>query len=177
MAPVSPGTLAELGYGFNDRGEIRKIDDETGETTDEPFQFDVRPSDKDYNQSHYEEIGAAVTEFVYTLLVNDCGLERYSLEPELDGDSESFVFFSNDWQSREKLLVLIHGSGAVRAGQWSRRLIINEGLDEGSQLPYIKEARDNGYGVIVMNTNQNSYTGGKVKIPGSETPLGHGATP
>ena len=45
--------------------------------------------------------------------------------------------------------------GVVRAGQWSRRLIINDGLEQGSQLPYIKRAIDRGYSVLVMNTNLN----------------------
>lgn len=40
----------------------------------------------------------------------------------------------------DKLLVLIHGNGVVRAGQWARRLIINEDLDSGTQIPYIKRA-------------------------------------
>merc|ERR1719219_852966 len=35
---------------------------------------------------------------------------------------------------------MIHGSGVVRAGQWARRLIINEDLDKGTMLPYTKEA-------------------------------------
>lgn len=40
----------------------------------------------------------------------------------------------------DKLMVLIHGNGVVRAGQWARRLIINEDLDSGTQIPYIKRA-------------------------------------
>lgn len=40
----------------------------------------------------------------------------------------------------QKLMVLIHGSGVVRAGQWARRLIINEDLDSGTQIPFIKRA-------------------------------------
>lgn len=42
----------------------------------------------------------------------------------------------------QKLMVLIHGSGVVRAGQWARRLIINEDLDSGTQIPFIKRAMD-----------------------------------
>lgn len=42
----------------------------------------------------------------------------------------------------QKLMVLIHGSGVVRAGQWARRLIINEDLDSGTQIPFIKRAVD-----------------------------------
>ena len=72
-------------------------------------------------------------------------------------------------------MVIIHGTGVVRAGQWSRkydllihgdlkdedcvefRLIINEGLEIGSQMAYIRRARAAGYAVIVTNTNLNSY--------------------
>ena len=34
----------------------------------------------------------------------------------------SFVFVSKDWMTTTgRLLILIHGSGVVRAGQWARR--------------------------------------------------------
>ena len=38
------------------------------------------------------------------------------------------------------------------------RLIINDCLDSGTQLPYIKWARENGYAVVVANTNLNTGT-------------------
>ena len=38
-----------------------------------------------------------------------------------DGEPESFVFQSPDALSSKKLMVIIHGSGVVRAGQWARR--------------------------------------------------------
>ena len=44
--------------------------------------------------------------------------------------------------------------GPVRAGQWSQRAIINDGLAEGSQLPYIERALRRGYAVLVLNANQ-----------------------
>ena len=38
-------------------------------------------------------------------------------------DPKSFVFQSDDARTnKDKLMVLIHGSGVVRAGQWARRL-------------------------------------------------------
>lgn len=37
------------------------------------------------------------------------------------------------------------------------RLIINEGLEIGSQMPYIRRARAAGYAVIVTNTNLNRF--------------------
>lgn len=55
-----------------------------------------------------------MTEYVYELLVSEAELERKDL---ID---DSFIFVSNDWDSNPKLLILIHGSGVVRAGQWAR---------------------------------------------------------
>ena len=36
------------------------------------------------------------------------------------------------------------------------RLIINDSIHSGTQLPYIKWARENGYAVVVANTNINT---------------------
>ena len=42
-----------------------------------------------------------------------------------DKEPVSFVFQSEDALTRsDKLMVLIHGSGVVRAGQWARRYSI-----------------------------------------------------
>lgn len=58
-----------------------------------------------------------------------------------ESEPKSFIFMSEDAMTNpDKLIVLIHGSGVVRAGQWARRLIINEDLDSGTQIPYIKRA-------------------------------------
>ena len=70
---------------------------------------------------------------------------------------------------------MIHGSGVVRAGQWARRLIINEDLDKGTMLPYIKHIQSRGWGVVVMNTNHNYDDDGE-SIPGSESPEKHAVT-
>ena len=34
-------------------------------------------------------------------------------------------------------------------------LVINNGLDEGTQLPFIRRAKKLGYAVLVLNTNDN----------------------
>ena len=70
-------------------------------------------------------------------------------------EPQGYIFRSEDALQNENLMVLIHGSGAVRAGQWTRKLIINENIDTGSQFPYIRRAMADGFGVIVMNTNLN----------------------
>ncbi len=38
-----------------------------------------------------------------------------------------------------------------------RKLIINNDISKGTQLPYIEEAKKLGLGVVVFNSNQNSF--------------------
>lgn len=75
-------------------------------------------------------------------------------------------------------MILIHGSGVVRAGQWARSLIINQSVDHGTMLPYIKKARDLGYEVLITNGNDNDRTinGKRREIPGSKSPEDHAKT-
>lgn len=62
-----------------------------------------------------------------------------------DDEPRSFIYLSQDAVTNpNKLLVLIQGSGVVRAGQWARRLIINQDLDSGTQIPFIMKAMEVG---------------------------------
>ena len=38
-------------------------------------------------------------------------------------EAHSFIFESPDARTADKLMIIIHGSGVVRAGQWARRLV------------------------------------------------------
>ena len=53
----------------------------------------------------------------------------------------------------KRALVLIQGTGAVRAGIWARSVCINENLELGSMLPLIDQCRDLDIPVLVMNPN------------------------
>merc|ERR1719432_390379 len=69
-------TLADFGYTFNDKGELKDI------KTDKPFSF--------VDQEHYEALGEVITDEVYKLLQERAGLEiKY-----LNNDKNSFVFVS-----------------------------------------------------------------------------------
>ncbi|NWR92825.1 F172A protein, partial [Furnarius figulus] len=98
-----------------------------------------------------------ITKYVYELLQKECHLKKVTLPVDAtESEPKSFIFMSEDALiNPDKLLVLIHGNGVVRAGQWARRLIINEDLNSGTQIPYIKRAIGEGYGVIVLNPNEN----------------------
>jgi NADPH:quinone reductase-like Zn-dependent oxidoreductase len=133
---------------------LRKIG-ENGEATDKGFEFNIS-DDHSVNQKNYEELGEIIDQHVYELLEKE-GLKRVLVPLDASKDAASFVFATqHPLEAPKKLLVLIHGSGVVRAGQWARRLIINNSLTVGTQLPYIRKARELGYEVLVTNTNHHT---------------------
>ncbi|XP_075267776.1 cotranscriptional regulator ARB2A isoform X5 [Opisthocomus hoazin] len=146
-----PDTLEGFEYLFNEKGQLRHI------KTGEPFVFNYREDLHRWNQKRYEALGEIITKYVYELLQKECHLKKVTLPVDAaESEPKSFIFMSEDALTNpDKLLVLIHGNGVVRAGQWARRLIINEDLDSGTQIPYIKRAVEEGYGVIVLNPNEN----------------------
>ncbi|OWF48694.1 hypothetical protein KP79_PYT14798 [Mizuhopecten yessoensis] len=111
-----PDTLADFGYGFNDEGQLRHLE------TKEAYQFQVREDDLEYNQKHYEAIGEIITENVYSMLEKDCELQKLELPKDAEeNEPKTFFFMSDDVMTAKRLMILIHGSGAVRAGQWARK--------------------------------------------------------
>lgn len=137
------------GYEFDDEGRLKDV------KTGEGFQFDVH-GDKAKNQKRYEALGELLTLHVYDLLETSVGLQRVTIPiDKREREPSGFVFASSDYQTNPNLLLLINGSGVVRAGQWARRLIINDCLDSGTQLPFIRAAQSRGWAILVLNTNQN----------------------
>uniref|UniRef100_A0A9J7YVB0 ARB2 cotranscriptional regulator A n=1 Tax=Cyprinus carpio carpio TaxID=630221 RepID=A0A9J7YVB0_CYPCA len=156
-----PETLDEFEYAFNEHGQLRHIH------TGEPFVFNYKEDLHRWNQKRYEALGEIITKYVYERLENDCNLKKEILPVDATEDEpKSFIYMSEDALTNpEKIMVLIQGSGVVRAGQWARRLIINEDLNSGTQIPFINRAKEEGYGVIVLNPNENSLEVEKVPDP------------
>lgn len=64
------------------------------------------------------------------------------------------IFVSQNWKENTgRALILIQGTGEVRAGVWARSACINDSLDMGSMLPQLKFAVANGMSCLVMNPN------------------------
>jgi hypothetical protein len=55
----------------------------------------------------------------------------------------------------KRALVLIQGTGEVRAGIWARSVCINHGLEKGSMLPFLDLCQEKDIAVLVMNPNYN----------------------
>ncbi|KAL6046977.1 cotranscriptional regulator FAM172A-like [Balamuthia mandrillaris] len=66
------------------------------------------------------------------------------------------IFLSKNWQRANRLILFICGMGPARAGQWSRKLCLGDSLQTGSLLPYLERAKNEGYGVAILNPNLNS---------------------
>ncbi|XP_036954649.1 cotranscriptional regulator FAM172A homolog isoform X1 [Acanthopagrus latus] len=159
-----PKTLEEFEYAFNEYGQLRHI------KTGEPFVFNAREDLHRWNQKRYEALGEIITQYVYELLEKKCNMTKAILPVDATEDEPTtFIYLSPDALSNpSKLLVLIQGSGVVRAGQWARRLIINQDLDSGTQIPFITRAMEEGYGVLVLNPNENYL---EVEKPAKSSPL------
>uniref|UniRef100_A0A8C4W0K1 ARB2 cotranscriptional regulator A n=1 Tax=Gopherus evgoodei TaxID=1825980 RepID=A0A8C4W0K1_9SAUR len=144
---------------FPGEGQLRHI------KTGEPFVFNYREDLHRWNQKRYEALGEIITKYVYELLEKECHLKKVTLPVDAtESEPKSFIFMSEDALTNpDKLMVLIHGSGVVRAGQWARRLIINEDLDSGTQIPYIKRAIEGN----VPSNFQKAATLKRVKGKGS----------
>ncbi|CAK1581303.1 unnamed protein product [Parnassius mnemosyne] len=161
--------LFDLGYFFNSDGQLRKLGNFMI-PTEEPFRYDVSTEPEEC-QAHYEKLGAVITEYVYQMLELKEKLIRLPVPKDSTQDNGTFIFVSKDYDQKDVLMILIQGSGAVRAGQWSRSLIINESLDAGTQIPYIKKAKAHDYGIMILNPNDNNRD--EKKIPNSGTAEEH----
>ncbi len=65
-----------------------------------------------------------ITEHIYDLLQTEGGLNKIMIPTDaVEGDARGFFFASPDFEKQEKLMILIHGTGVVRAGQWARRCL------------------------------------------------------
>jgi len=148
--------LNKLGYEFRG-GRLLQVG------TDEGFKF------KD--QQHYDALADAVLQYVTSLLESEGQLQPLPLPLGASGGVQSPIFVSKGFETADKLLLLIQGSGRVRVGVWGCALCINKDLEQGTMLPYIRTAAEAGYGIIVLNPNENEVDG--QPVAGSETPDRH----
>jgi len=135
--------IEDFGYKFNEKQELRCI---IKGLEDEKFIF--------VSERHYDALGEAIIKYIQQeLMVKGCGLEEVFLDEKTKINN---IFLSKDaLTNKDKLLILVQGSGPVRAGMWARSLCFNDTLHTGACIDYIKQAQNEGYGIIVLNPNLN----------------------
>lgn len=103
---------------FSTAGQLRKLN-KNNEPGDEAFQFNICDNHIKC-QANYEQIGSAITPYIYHLLETDQKLHKLPVPVDSTPEMGTFVFVSENYNKKDILMVLIHGSGVVRAGQWAR---------------------------------------------------------
>ncbi|KAL8007576.1 putative GPCR kinase, protein kinase-like domain superfamily [Plasmopara halstedii] len=63
---------------------------------------------------------------------------------------------SKNFSVAEKLLVFVCSFRGLSCGIWSRSVLLKDGVQVGSMLPYFQKAIEAGYGILVMNPNMNT---------------------
>ncbi|KAM8820718.1 putative protein ARB2BP [Eudromia elegans] len=141
----------QLNYDFNMKGELRHLD------TNESFVFNYYKNAHERNHKRYQALGHVLTQYVYELLEGVCMLQKVYIPTDAtEEEPRSFFFMSEKaLTSTSSLTVLLQDCGVFRAGQWGQKTIISEGLDHGTQIPFIKNALQDQGGVIVLNPNDN----------------------
>ncbi|KAL6042535.1 Arb2 domain-containing protein [Balamuthia mandrillaris] len=162
--PENATSLADFGYGYNEKGQLRHL--ETGEA----FKF--------INQKHYEAMGEMIVRHIQERLIKDHDMEEIIVpihEVSYEMPRSSIFVSKGALSSTSPLVILVHGSGNVRAGQWARKPCFNDDLSIGSVLPYVERAHAKGMNVVVLNPNLNHgmVNGRKVDIEGNSSPEAH----
>ncbi|KAM9301369.1 putative protein ARB2BP isoform 1-T3 [Morus bassanus] len=141
----------ELKYDFNVKGELRHLD------TNDSFVYNYYKNAHEQNHKRYQVLGDLITQYVYELLERACMLQKVYIPTDATEDEpRSFFFMSkNALTSSSSLIILLQDRGVFRAGQWGQRTIVSDGLEHGTQIPFIKTALRSHGGVIVLNPNDN----------------------
>ncbi|XP_011141204.1 UPF0528 protein CG10038 isoform X2 [Harpegnathos saltator] len=148
--PKTARTLDELGYIFKN-GKLKHV----GIFKDVMFNTEKENIINDLAKELRYEVYNALDEYVYKLLEKE-GLKKLPV-PKKSSDltlEKSFIYASTDSFTNDKLIIIVNGCGAV-VGQWSRQTIINYGLDYGTQISYVDKAKKLGYGILLLNINDN----------------------
>ncbi|CAI5727563.1 unnamed protein product [Hyaloperonospora brassicae] len=75
----------------------------------------------------------------------------------IDTDEPRCIFHtSTNFSVAEKLLVYVCSFRGLSCGIWSRSVLLKDGVQVGSMLPYFQKASAAGYGILVMNPNMNT---------------------
>ena len=137
-----------INYKYNNKGEL--INKKT-----------LKKSQK-LDKEEYELVATYVQYYVEDYLIKKYNLKKLYVPNDKGSDfskrdneqAQCKILISQDFHTNPKCLILIHGSGSVKLGQWARSVCINENLYLGTMGPYIDKAKKNNLSVIILNPNE-----------------------
>ncbi|KAI8581468.1 hypothetical protein K450DRAFT_231454 [Umbelopsis ramanniana AG] len=176
-----PSTLAGFGYYVKPDGSIRSIQSDT------PYDFEYKLKDRVYNEARYEAFTRIIADMVIQKLEQlPLNMIKAPVPSNVTiGSSEphTYILMTRDaLTTPDKLLVLIPGS-QLSIGQWSRRVMCDDNINEGSMITTCLKALEQGYQVIITNPNANYWSANQswnkrmgsksIYISESDTPENH----
>ncbi|XP_031567343.1 cotranscriptional regulator FAM172A-like [Actinia tenebrosa] len=107
-----------------------------------PWPFKEVNGDRARNQNRYENNTKADKDYLHDVcLPGNLKLLKKAISVDAGKkEPQGFFFMSEEALSFKKLIILMHGGGAVPAGQWAKSVILNENLESGTMVPYIETA-------------------------------------
>ncbi|KAJ1665869.1 hypothetical protein IW140_002950 [Coemansia sp. RSA 1813] len=171
-------TLDELGYEFNmDSGHL------VNKSTGEKYTYNQPGGDKNHRKEVYELLIHSASREVYNIITGD-SLQMHPIAVPDPAQPHCNIYVTRGALSKKHLVVLIVGHGNFGA-VWGWNILVKCGLKTGSVISYIRGCIEHGFGVMLLNPNENivtpdgcsetfnSYMGRSIPISGSETPNEH----
>ena len=137
--------IEEYGYSFDNKNILsrklgpkgRQIDENTCLTNE--------------NLENDEILVALVKEHIKEVIVNTFELEIRTLK-----DGFNLMCSPNLEECKSPLLLLINCCMSAEMGVWSINVCLKNGLDSGSQIPFVAESKQRGIKIILLNTKHNT---------------------
>ncbi|KAG7315684.1 hypothetical protein KOW79_020550 [Hemibagrus wyckioides] len=152
---VNKKTPSDFPYSFTEDGHLCHV------ATLKPYKFPFQLKDVQATMREHTTLCCYISQHVYSLLENKCNLIKVYLDKGSRSDSPApgFVYMSPGALGHHgMLMVLIQGKGTIRCGVWSWRAVAHEGLERGSQIPYVRWALEESCAVLLMNPNEEAMT-------------------
>jgi hypothetical protein len=102
-----------------------------------------------------KSIVSSVVRFVEDKIINDHNMQHIYI-PDESAQIKTSILASSDWETNEKLLIIMNSNDCKESCLFSRSYCLDYGLDKGTILPYVEEAISKGYAVMILRPDTNS---------------------
>ncbi|KAK3805845.1 MAG: hypothetical protein J3Q66DRAFT_359841 [Benniella sp.] len=162
-AHTFPESLEELGFHIDENNQV--ID-----SSGKPYEFDLKARDRDYQEAHSRALGDAIMRKMLKRMDDEFNLIKAKVPIGIDDNDttspQAHILLSPGVEKSERLLVLVPGTMET-IGAWSRRLLTKHSTEIGSMYAVLKQALQEGYGVMMLNPNAHWWVDGRdtVMVP------------
>ena len=150
--------LARMGYAWDNRGVLRNVTNGM-RAWDEMTSSMIDATAADLVQGVLEDVQGRI---LYPDPATGSRLDYIAADVPRAADEALHpkarikIYLTRNWKRCEKMLIILQGHGGVRPGIWSRSLCLESNLQAGSMLGLLERAAREGYGVAVLNPNENT---------------------